>query len=68
VRHGGTWGNPLAYSIDRNLAIRGSSELGGTSYKRASPVRGGGGVRICCSQGLTMANKFIRTWALIGPS
>jgi hypothetical protein len=28
-------------------------------------VRGGGGVRICCLQGLTMANTFIRTWALI---
>jgi hypothetical protein len=24
VPRGGTWGNPLAYSIDRNLAIRGS--------------------------------------------
>ena len=40
-------------------------ELGGTSHKRASPVRGGGGVRICCLQGLTMANTFIRTWALM---
>jgi hypothetical protein len=32
---------------------------------RASPVRGGDGVRICCLQGLAMANTFIRTWALM---
>ena len=30
VPPGGTWGNPLAYSIDRNLAIRGS----GCTYDR----------------------------------
>jgi hypothetical protein len=25
VGRGGTWGNPLAYSIDRNWAIRGTT-------------------------------------------